>query len=388
MAGGCGSPSSQSGDAPPSKAAPAEATPQSLPAEGGADGEKAEEPKGPGVRADGEIVSAVSWFHGPFEQALAKAKAENKLVFMDVGAYWCPPCHRLDEEVFVDPKVGEHFDQHFVAVHIDAEKGEGPELVERYRVQAFPTMLVLEPSGVEKARMVDFVPADELLKKLRQIAEGGNVLADLVTAVENDPDDLAKRYELAHAYLLAADGEAAKPEIEAVLVGDPKGELGFASRVLYDKALFLTNKLEGDPEAAIAEFRELQKRFPDRKEAVRAYRHIGRLLHQLERDDEAVASLQAMVATNPEDPALASSFGWFSFRQKCGPEAGLAAVRTGIAASPDDADLRYVEAELLHLLGDDAKALESMRKASELEPKTMYYRRQVRRFEALTEAAG
>ena len=31
---------------------------------------------------------------------------------------------------------------------------------------------------------------------------------ELVDAVENDPDDLAKRYALAHAYLLAADAQA------------------------------------------------------------------------------------------------------------------------------------------------------------------------------------
>src|SRR5690606_2728779 len=62
---------------------------------------------GPGVRADGSIVSAVDWFEGSLEQALAKAKAEDKLVFVDVGAYWCPPCHELDETVFTLPKVGE-----------------------------------------------------------------------------------------------------------------------------------------------------------------------------------------------------------------------------------------------------------------------------------------
>jgi tetratricopeptide (TPR) repeat protein len=335
----------------------------------------------PGVQPDGEIVSAVDWFHGTLEQALAKAKAEGKLVFMDVGAYWCPPCHQLDEEVFVRPEVGQRLAQGYVALHVDAEKGEGPELCERYDVQAYPTVLVLEATGIEKGRVVDFLAAEALLGALERIASGGNVLAELAEAVENDPDDLAKRHALAHAYLLAADAQAAKPELDAVLLGDPVGELGLASKALYDRALFGTYKLEGEPQAAIEEFRELQRRFPDSKEAVRAYQYIGRILCKLGRTDEAIASLEAMVATNPESPALASSYGWFAFREKCGALPGLAAVRKGIALAPEDADLRYVEAELLHALGRDAEALVSIRKASELEPKSAYYRRQVTRFQ-------
>jgi len=337
----------------------------------------------PGVQANGEIVSAVAWFPGSLDEALAKAKAEGKLVLMDVGAYWCPPCHQLDEEVFVRPEVGERLDRDYVALHVDAEKGEGPELCERYDVQAYPTVLVLEATGIEKGRVVDFLPAAALLAVLDRIEQGGNVLAELVDAVENDPDDLGKRYALAHAYLLAADAQAAKPELEAVLVGDPTDALGLASKVLHDRALFLTNKLEDEPERAIEEFRELQRRFPDSKQALQAHHYIGRLECQLGRKDEAVASLEAMVAKKPEDPRLASIYGWFSFREGCGHEPALAAVRKGIALAPEDADLRYVEAELLHALGRDAEGLASIHKASELEPKSAFYRRQVLRFQGL-----
>lgn len=370
---------------PKAEAEPVEASPDAVDAPPGVAEAEAE---GPGVRADGEIVSAVEWFHGSLEQALEQAKAQDKLVLMDVGAYWCPPCHRLDEEVFVLPEVGQRLAEGYIALHVDAEKGEGPELVERYHVQAYPTVLVLEPTGVEKGRIVDFLPGDQLLAALGRIAEGGNVLAELADAVEADPDDLKKQQALAHAYLLAADAEAAAPHMQTVLLGDPKNELGLASKVIYDRALFVTYKLEDDPEGAISQFRDLQRRFPQSKDATRAYRHIGRLLCKLEREDEAVASLQAMLATNPEDPRLAASFGWFSFRQKCGVAAGLAAVDKGVTLAPDDADLRYVQAELLHLSGKDAEALVAIRKASELEPKTAFYRRMVRRFEGLTEAAG
>jgi thioredoxin-like negative regulator of GroEL len=382
MACGASDPSSPAGREATAKAPaseptpPAKTTPMPSPDVKG-------EPLAPGVQPDGEIVSAVAWFHGSLDEALAKAKAEGKLVLIDVGAYWCPPCHQLDEQVFVRPEVGERLGRGYVALHVDAEKGEGPELCERYDVQAYPTVLVLEATGIEKGRVVDFLPAEALLAALDRIEQGGNVLAELVDAVENDPDDLGKRFALAHAYLLAADAQAAKPELEAVLVGDPTDALGLASKALHDRALFLTYKLEDEPERAIAEFRELQRRFPDSKQAVQAYRHIGRIQCELGLEDEAVASLEAMMAKKPEDPTLAASYGWFSFREGCGHEPALAAVRKGIALAPTDADLRYVEAELLHALGRDAEGLVSIRKASELEPKSAFYRRQVTRFIAL-----
>jgi thioredoxin-like negative regulator of GroEL len=338
----------------------------------------------PGVQPDGTVVSAVPWFHGSLEQAIAKASAERKLVLVDVGAYWCPPCHRLDEEVFVRPEVGEAIAARFVAVHVDAEKGDGPEISERYHVQAFPTLLVLESTGIEKGRVVDFLPAADLLAALEAIAQGGNVLADLEDRVANSPDDMKLRYELGQAWLLSAKPDSARPHLDAVLVADPKNEMGLASKVLYDRAMLQTYKLDRDLPGSIAAYRELQARFPGSKEAIRAYRQIGRILAEQDKPAEAVASLEAMIASDPEDVALKASYGWFSFRERCEPSSGLAAVDAGLAQAPDDAELHYLRAELSSLLGRNDEALAAIRKAHELEPLSAYYRRQVLRFEAVS----
>ena len=170
----------------------------------------------PGVREDGDVVSAVNWFEGTLEEALALAKKEGKLVFMDVGAYWCPPCHELDEKTFVDPAVGDALGKGFVSLHVDAEKGEGPELAERYTIQAYPTLVVLEPSGVERGRLVDFLPPSELITALDTLASGGNVLASLIADVDSHPDDLEKLYALGHAHALAARREEAEKAFDAV----------------------------------------------------------------------------------------------------------------------------------------------------------------------------
>jgi tetratricopeptide (TPR) repeat protein len=338
---------------------------------------------GPGVRNDGSVVFAVEWFEGGFDQALTHAQASGKLLFLDVGAYWCPPCHELDEKTFTDPRIGEWMAKNAIALHIDAEKGEGPELVERYHVQAYPTMLLLEKTGVEKGRLIDFIGPDELLPKLDELAKGGNVFAELEAAAKAAPTDVEALYRLGHAYLLAARRNEAEQTFTQVLAGDLDNSKGFTSQVFYDLSMFGTLKLDNDPEAAIRELEQLQKKYPDSPEATKAYRIIGRALCQLGRPDEAAAALGKMVETDPEDVALKASFGWFAFRENCRPDAGLKAVLAGIAQKPEDAELRYLEAELRHLVGEPVLALDAIRKASELEPDSAYYRRQVRRFEAL-----
>jgi tetratricopeptide (TPR) repeat protein len=353
-------------------------------------GEQPGDEAAPGVRADGEIVSAVDWFHGTLDAALEQAKAQDKRVLVDVGAYWCPPCHQLDEELFVLPDIGRFVSERFVAVHVDAEKDEGPELVDRYRVQAYPTLLVLDSTGVERGRIVDFVDAAKFTAAVERIDAGGDVFETLSSAVEAASGDakLEARYALGHAHALAARREQAEVEFEQVLAGDPDDRLGLASRVLYDRAGFFVAKLDADPEAAIAAYRTLQARYPKSKSARRAYRRIGRQLAKQGKRDEAIASLDAMLALDPADTGLRSSYGWFCFRQGVHPARGLKVVTDGFAAAPEDADLRYLAAELSAALGKHDEAVEHIRKASELEPKRPYYRRSVVRLESQRDELG
>jgi thioredoxin-like negative regulator of GroEL len=378
LATGCSSPPE-----PPAKSA-AEVKSEVVPSERAPQPERPD--SSPGVKDDGTIVSAVTWFDGTLEAALTAAKAEGKLVFVDVGAYWCPPCHRLDEETFVKPEVGEFLGASYIAVHVDAEKGEGPDIVARYRVQAYPTILVLEPTGIEKSRIVDFLPADALVTALQRIAAGQNVLQDLVAAVENDPDDVEAHYALGNAYALQAKREDAEAQFEEVMVADPRDAMGLASEVMHDRAMFFRYKIDRDLQGAIESLRELQERFPNSKAAQRAHRTIGRLYNELGDPDRAIGALDAMLATDPDDAKLAASYGWFSFREKCKPDAGLRVVTAAIARAPDDAELHYLRAELEHLVGRDDAALEAIRRASELEPQSAFYKRQVRRFGELAGA--
>lgn len=80
-----------------------------------------------------------------FGQAVEKALKSKKYIFMDCYTTWCGPCKWLAANVFPNDTVGAYFNQHFVSVKMDMEKGEGPRLAKQYQITAYPTLLFIDP---------------------------------------------------------------------------------------------------------------------------------------------------------------------------------------------------------------------------------------------------
>jgi len=98
----------------------------------------------------------INFFKGSWEEALLKAKEENKFIFLDVYATWCGPCKKLKRTSFRDADVGTYYNKNFINVTIDGEKGEGLHLARRYGVTAYPTLLIVDPQGRKRAKSTGF----------------------------------------------------------------------------------------------------------------------------------------------------------------------------------------------------------------------------------------
>ena len=81
------------------------------------------------------------------DEALAKAKAENKLVFMDCYTSWCGPCKWMATEIFPQKEAGDYFNPKFISVKYDMEKGEGLKLKDKYKPSGYPTFFIIRPDG-------------------------------------------------------------------------------------------------------------------------------------------------------------------------------------------------------------------------------------------------
>ena len=87
------------------------------------------------------FAQGIQFDKGDWQEILAKAKEEDKLIFVDAYAAWCGPCKKMARDVFTKPEVGEFFNAQLSAtghdrclsnprldVHCDAEGGHEDRL--------------------------------------------------------------------------------------------------------------------------------------------------------------------------------------------------------------------------------------------------------------------
>ncbi|OAV45824.1 hypothetical protein A3850_006555 [Lewinella sp. 4G2] len=132
----------------------------------------------------------------PFEELLAQAKAEDKVIFIDAYTTWCGPCKMMSSKVFPDMEVGKVYNDRFINAKIDMEKGEGPGIAQRYNVMAYPTYLFIDGDGNIVHKALGYIPAPKFL-----------ALADVAVSDKN-LGTLNKRYD---------DGERDAAFIESYL---------------------------------------------------------------------------------------------------------------------------------------------------------------------------
>ncbi|MEC3908836.1 thioredoxin domain-containing protein [Tamlana sp. 2201CG12-4] len=125
-----------------------------------------------------------------FDDALAKAKKEDKLIFIDCYTQWCGPCKVLTKSIFPQKEVGDFFNKKFISLKMDMEAGEGINLAKKYTISAYPTLLFLDANGDVIRKEVGMKRADELIKNAKDAANPYNTQEALVKRYANGERDL------------------------------------------------------------------------------------------------------------------------------------------------------------------------------------------------------
>lgn len=99
-----------------------------------------------------------------WEDILIMAKNQNKPIFVDAYTTWCGPCKIMDRDVFTEENVVEYFNEKYINVKMDMEKGEGITLMKDWEVNAFPTLLYFDTEGTLTHRVVGAYDAADFLE--------------------------------------------------------------------------------------------------------------------------------------------------------------------------------------------------------------------------------
>lgn len=95
------------------------------------------------------------------DKAIEQAKTEKKSVLVEfTGSDWCPPCIAMRKNVFTKKEFIEAASKKFVLVELDFPKGDkelaekNQPLAEKYKIDGFPTVVLLDSEGKEFTRFV------------------------------------------------------------------------------------------------------------------------------------------------------------------------------------------------------------------------------------------
>ena len=137
----------------------------------------------------------IAWFQGSVEEAFAYAKETRKPVFLYWGAVWCPPCHYLKDKIFTKPEFVAK-SKLFVPVYLDGDTERAQIWGEKLDTNGYPTVIVLDPEGVEVLRMSSEVPIAEYTDVLDLALAATRPITEVVEGVLEIGPASAERNDL------------------------------------------------------------------------------------------------------------------------------------------------------------------------------------------------
>jgi thiol-disulfide isomerase/thioredoxin len=141
-----------------------------------------------------------------FDQALAAAKKEQKIVMVDFFTTWCVPCKKLDKITWKDADVQAWIAKTAVALKLDAEKEV--DLAKRFKIESYPTILFVKADGSEIDRLLGFKEPAEFIPEATSALAGKDAVERVKEKMAGKADGPMARQSLGDA--LTARGKYAE----------------------------------------------------------------------------------------------------------------------------------------------------------------------------------
>ena len=233
-------------------------------------------------------------------QAKREAKAQNKLIMVDLYTDWCGFCKKLDRETYTDAGVLKLTAAKFVPLKLNPEKQpDAAQLAKKARVQGFPTILFINADGEIYHRIGGYAPAQPFMEEMNQALEVQRLLPTLQAKVRANPNDARSLFELTGVYAKIGRVEAVKslfPRAESLTKGSNRDSVRMAVALMYSE--------QRNAKAALPIFQRVASSGMDSNTRAYALFSAGICHYQLGDKRAAAQSLRSAQAT----PGIPDSF--------------------------------------------------------------------------------
>lgn len=89
----------------------------------------------------------IDFLKGSWYDIVNKAQEENKYIFVDVYADYCPPCKVMENEVFIDKKVSLFYNEHFINYKVNISNRDQAYFQDLHSVKELPAFMYFTSDG-------------------------------------------------------------------------------------------------------------------------------------------------------------------------------------------------------------------------------------------------
>jgi tetratricopeptide (TPR) repeat protein len=307
---------------------------------------------------------------GPFDEALAKAQKENKLVLVDFFSSGWGGCKLLVQQFYNNPKYADFLNKNVILYRASRGDKIGDTIYERFKINATPTELFVDKNGNEVDWIVGYgPPADKFLEQVKKSVSGVDTYGDLTARYAKDPTNVEVVFKLAQKCASRySDALTAKSTelYKKILTMD----MGGRTASYYDDNLKATVSYVEAAEFHLAQetafgrkpdpapLRAFIAKYPESKYIKNAYSYLGYYYSQMASKEDAAAFFEEWTAKFPDSRDALLSYVQRIVKDKDPVDKGLTLAEKlkELAGYPENPDYQEALANLYVLKNDPGKA--------------------------------